>query len=115
MISSPTLIRGPQFQFVTSEATRKILKKHAKRTALPLAPDLVSPFAVRVDGQERPLVVAQPAAREPPLSLSLLLVQALTETLLPVVPHIDDYACVICTSLAFKPIRLRCGHLFCVR
>ena len=48
-------------------------------------------------------------------SLSLLLVQALTETLLPIIPHIDDYSCVICTNLAFKPIRLRCRHLFCVR
>ena len=35
-----------QFQYVTSEATRKILKKHAKRTALPLAnyPMLVTPL-----------------------------------------------------------------------
>lgn len=44
-----------------------------------------------------------------------MLVQALGETLLPIIPHIDDYACVICTSIAFKPIRLQCGHLFCVR
>lgn len=44
-----------------------------------------------------------------------MLVQALGETLLPIIPHIDDYACVICTSIAFKPIRLHCGHLFCVR
>jgi hypothetical protein len=28
---------------------------------------------------------------------------------------LDDYACLICTSIAFKPIRLACGHLFCVR
>lgn len=99
---------------MTSEATRKILKKHAKRTALPLSPDLVSPFAVHTDGRERSLVITHPSQRES-LSLSLLLVQALTETLLPIIPHIDDYACVICTSLAFKPIRLRCSHLFCVR
>jgi hypothetical protein len=30
-------------------------------------------------------------------------------------PSLDDYACLICTSIAFKPIRLACGHLFCVR
>lgn len=51
----------------------------------------------------------------PGTSLAQMLVQAVGETVLPIVPHIDDYACVICTSIAFKPIRLRCGHLFCVR
>lgn len=32
-----------------------------------------------------------------------------------ILPSLDDYACLICTSIAFKPIRLACGHLFCVR
>ncbi|KAI0827222.1 SPX domain-containing protein [Trametes gibbosa] len=97
-----------KFQHVTTEATRKILKKHAKRTALPLAPALTSPFIVRSHNHDRP-------RNNDPSSLSLLLVQALTETLLPIIPHLDDYSCVICTSLAFKPIRLHCSHLFCVR
>lgn len=48
-------------------------------------------------------------------SLPHLLVQAIGEMLLPIIPHIDDYSCLICTSIAFKPIRLACGHLFCVR
>ncbi|KAI0666362.1 SPX domain-containing protein [Trametes maxima] len=105
-----------KFQHVTAEATRKILKKHAKRTALPLAPDLTSPFVVRPDSEDRALALARSSTRSiESLSLSLLLVQALTETLLPIIPHIDDYSCVICTGLAFKPIRLRCSHLFCVR
>ncbi|KAI0354010.1 hypothetical protein OH77DRAFT_1426416 [Trametes cingulata] len=105
-----------KFQHVTAEATRKILKKHAKRTALPLAPDLASPFVVRPDSQDRALILSRTVTRNTEtLSLSLLLVQALTETLLPIIPHIDDYSCVICTNLAFKPIRLRCSHLFCVR
>ncbi|KAI0644143.1 SPX domain-containing protein [Trametes meyenii] len=105
-----------KFQHVTAEATRKILKKHAKRTALPLAPDLASPFVVRPDSEDRALALARSSTRSiESLSLSLLLVQALTETLLPIIPHIDDYSCVICTGLAFKPIRLRCSHLFCVR
>ncbi|KAH9931760.1 SPX domain-containing protein [Amylocystis lapponica] len=79
-----------KFQTATTEATRKILKKHAKRTALPLAPALSSPFFVSSAVNTAAMI-------------------------LPVIPHIDDYACLICTSIAFKPIRLRCGHLFCVR
>jgi hypothetical protein len=44
-----------------------------------------------------------------------ILIQAIGETLLPLIPHLDDYACLICTSIAFTPIRLSCGHFFCVR
>ena len=94
---------------------RKILKKHAKRTALPVSPRLASRFALpntSLTPQSASLVHFTPRAGT---SLALMLVQAMGETLLPIIPHIDDYACVICTSIAFKPIRLGCGHLFCVR
>ncbi|EIW74032.1 hypothetical protein CONPUDRAFT_140639 [Coniophora puteana RWD-64-598 SS2] len=105
-----------KFQYATSEATRKILKKHTKRTALPLPPYLLSslsPSSPSSHNSSSPDSLALMPA--PPTSLPRLLVQALSETVLPIVPHLDDYACLICTSLAFKPIRLRCGHLFCVR
>lgn len=39
----------------------------------------------------------------------------MAEILLPIIPHLDDYECLICASVAFKPVRLACGHLFCVR
>ncbi len=105
-----------QFQLVTAEATRKILKKHAKRTALPLAPDLASPFTINTKARDRALVLSRSTSQHAnSLPLSLLLAQALTETLLPIIPDIDDYSCVICPSLAFNPIRLHCSHLFCVR
>ncbi|KAL6303637.1 SPX domain-containing protein [Sparassis latifolia] len=89
-----------KFQFATAEATRKILKKHVKRTALPLAPALS---------------VFTSLFPNPGVSLSKLLGQAVGEQILPIIPHVDDYSCLICTSIAFKPIRLQCGHLFCVR
>jgi hypothetical protein len=102
-----------QFQFANTEATRKILKKHTKRTALPIPSHLLSLW-------NGPLPALPPPAElallpQPPVSLPRLLVQAIGEILLPIVPHVDDYACLICTSLAFKPIRLGCSHLFCVR
>ncbi|KAG5645958.1 hypothetical protein DXG03_004750 [Asterophora parasitica] len=85
-----------KFQFANAEATRKILKKHTKRTSLPLLTDAILPSSAAT-------------------ALPRVLVQAIGETLLPIIPHLDDYACLICTSIAFKPIRLNCGHLFCVR
>lgn len=114
-----------KFQHATAEATRKILKKHTKRTALPHPPMLASPFMIPVDATPRIFSIVPPSADEPggsaalmprsTVSLSRLLGQALGETILPIIPHIDDYACLICTSIAFKPIRLSCRHLFCVR
>ncbi|KAH9929159.1 SPX domain-containing protein [Fomitopsis serialis] len=111
-----------KFQHATAEATRKILKKHAKRTALPLPPALASPFMVPDGANPRTFSIVLPPAGGPSalvprstVSLSHLLGQALGETILPIIPHIDDYACLICTNIAFKPIRLSCGHLFCVR
>lgn len=116
-----------QLNYASSEATRKILKKHAKRTALPFPPSLPREIVSAVGVVD----VGMPTAAGPsstgrtshaliPLphhcaSLPQILVQAIGDTILPIVPHVDDYSCVICTSLAFKPIRLLCGHLFCVR
>jgi hypothetical protein len=96
-LGSITNIYDGQLEFANSEATRKILKKHTKRTALPLPADLGTMV---------------PAKRT---SLAHIFVQAIGERLLPIIPHLDDYSCLICTALAFKPIRLACGHLFCVR
>ncbi|KAJ7122302.1 hypothetical protein C8R44DRAFT_876601 [Mycena epipterygia] len=78
-----TLRRG-QFSLANAEATRKILKKHTKRTALP---------AIDAHSSD-PLTSLWPTSNP---SLSRILVQELGTTLLPI------------------PIRLSCGHLFCVR
>ncbi|KAK0206748.1 SPX domain-containing protein [Desarmillaria ectypa] len=93
------ILHVKKFQSANSEATRKILKKHAKRTALQLP-----------DTTDHDLVIQSKS-----VSLPRILVQAIGEILLPVIPHLDDYACLICTNIAFKPIRLSCGHLFCAR
>jgi len=116
-----------KLDYASSEATRKILKKHAKRTALPFPPSLQREIisAVGVVGGETPTNTSLPPTGQisqalVPLprycqSLSQLLVQAIGETVIPIIPHVDDYSCIICTSIAFKPIRLSCGHLFCIR
>ncbi|KAJ7587069.1 SPX domain-containing protein [Mycena floridula] len=99
------ILNVKKFQHANAEAARKILKKHTKRTALPLDPT--------VTHEQNLSLILSPLASS--ASLPRLLVQAIGEILLPVIPHIDDYSCLICTGIAFKPIRLKCGHLFCVR
>lgn len=108
-----------KFSEASSEATRKILKKHTKRTSLPLP----SPFSPKTSTaltttnttaipDSSPLLLFSKFSTT---SLPRMFVQAIGETLIPIIPHLDDYACLICTAIAFKPIRLSCGHLFCVR
>ncbi|KIM43658.1 hypothetical protein M413DRAFT_443563 [Hebeloma cylindrosporum] len=100
-----------KFSHANSEATRKILKKHAKRTSLfmPVLPPGILPRG----GASPPLALM--ANSTTTFSLPRILVQAIGEKLLPIISSIEDYSCLICTSIAFKPIRLSCGHLFCVR
>lgn len=102
------ILNVKKFSHANSEAARKILKKHTKRTSLPLPgltsePDALSPQLTALFSQMHTT------------TLPRTMVQAIGETLLPIIPHLDDYSCLICMSIAFKPIRLNCGHLFCVR
>ncbi|EJD02279.1 uncharacterized protein FOMMEDRAFT_168777 [Fomitiporia mediterranea MF3/22] len=121
------LVNLKKFQFATAEAARKILKKHAKRTALPFPIPSLDGSSASLQGDKQ---VSSLLRRDGPgvlyadiltliptstLSLPHILVQAIGETLLPIIPHLDDYSCLICVNIAFKPIRLSCGHLFCVR
>ncbi|WWD19358.1 hypothetical protein CI109_103817 [Kwoniella shandongensis] len=103
-----------RFQIANINAARKILKKHDKRTALTASagfPDFVkSTLSARMDKDGNISTWAFYST-----SLPHILLASLTNTLLPILPSLDDYACLICTSIAFKPIRLNCGHLFCVR
>lgn len=39
----------------------------------------------------------------------------IAENLLTILPQLDDYTCPVCASITFKPIRLSCGHVFCIR
>lgn len=71
------------------------MKKHVKRTALPV-PNYTTDII--------------PSLNQNHASIPHILIVALTERLLPILPHIDDYLCLICTSLAYKPIRLNCGR-----
>ncbi|KDQ10674.1 hypothetical protein BOTBODRAFT_487385 [Botryobasidium botryosum FD-172 SS1] len=108
------LIDLKKFQLANAEAIRKILKKYEKRTALTLPvaeQDRILPLLSSIGLVAMP---SDPNASRPP-SLSRVLVVLMTESLLPITPFIDDYLCLICTSIAFKPIRPDCRHLFCVR
>ncbi|CDK26767.1 unnamed protein product [Kuraishia capsulata CBS 1993] len=93
------LIQALRFQDLNNTASYKILKKFNKQTLL--------------DTQNFPMLVRLQTFRETSFVQSLCSIIA--TQLLSVVPQVEDYTCPICTSVAFKPIRLDCGHVFCVR
>lgn len=106
-----TLLDLKKFHTANIEAARKILKKHDKRTALTASrgfPEFVVSSLDANSGNVRTWTLFDS-------SLPHVLLSSLTSTLLPIIPSLEDYSCLICTSIAFKPIRLDCGHLFCVR
>ncbi|KAJ3003900.1 hypothetical protein HKX48_001504 [Thoreauomyces humboldtii] len=89
-----------QFDEINHTAVRKILKKHDKRTQLAAAPEygrFSEGKTFFVDNVARALIFA------------------VQERLTTVIPQPEDYACPICQEISWKPIRLVCGHVFCVR
>lgn len=96
------LLKMLEFQSINSTALRKILKKFDKQTAL------------NVSGRY-PAMVSQDHVFMTGASIAQTICSILQTKLLGVVPQLDDYLCPICVSVAYKPIRLVCGHLFCVR
>ena len=100
------------------------LKKHDKRTALTASlgfPQFISAAsqlsggtltnAPGINNNTQIRVLTLPGLP----SLPHVLLSTFTSTLLPVIPQIEDYECAICGDVAFKPIKLDCGHKFCVR
>ncbi|KAL6451191.1 hypothetical protein SBY92_002530 [Candida maltosa Xu316] len=96
------LLKLLQFQTINNEALRKILKKFDKQTSLNVQttfPQLISNDHIFMSGK----------------SLAQSICYIVQESVINIIPQLDDYSCPICMSIAYKPIRLACGHLFCVR
>lgn len=94
------LLRNIKFLEINAIALRKILKKFDKHTALHARPAFLN--LVRPD---------IPTPENTAKSVCCVM----SKDLIGLVPQLDDYLCPICFAIAFKPVRLRCGHVFCIR
>ncbi|KAF9182262.1 hypothetical protein BGZ51_004847 [Haplosporangium sp. Z 767] len=94
------LIMMKQFKELNQMAMTKILKKHDKRTNLTASAGFPKHL------QKEPFYND---------NISKSLTYTIGNQLVSIIPQPDDYACPICMSVAWKPIRLRCQHVFCVR
>ncbi|KAJ2382342.1 hypothetical protein H4S02_005793, partial [Coemansia sp. RSA 2611] len=78
-------------------ATRKIIKKHDKRTHL-------------IAKTQFPQLVSFDTT-----ALTRALICTVYTELVGVVPQINDYMCPMCLNIAWRPLRLECSHFFCSR
>ena len=95
------LLRFMKFQEINRTALCKIMKKFDKQTALRAQRSAPPPAMTQAP------FVTQDFAKAICFTIS--------EELLNIIPQLNDYLCPVCFSIAFKPIRLICNHVFCVR
>ncbi|KAF2234212.1 RING-14 protein [Viridothelium virens] len=93
------LFKNLRFQDIEYKAMRKILKKFDKRTALGISSKLIPSIS--------PSVLSQGLART--------ICTEVSNELVTLVPQVSDYLCPVCMSLAWRPVRLSCHHVFCIR
>lgn len=94
------LLRFIKFQEINLTALSKILKKFDKQTALKSS-------LIKTQWLNTAPLMANAVAKNT--------CYAISQNLLLLIPQLEDYLCPICFSVAYKPIRLSCNHLFCIR
>ncbi|KAG4423402.1 hypothetical protein IFR04_003506 [Cadophora malorum] len=94
------ILQNLKFQEINQRAITKILKKFDKRTNLGAArtfPKLILTDTV-MSGSMAKAVCSQ-----------------ISQDLVQIVPQVEDYACPICCDICWRPIRMKCKHLVCIR
>ncbi|KAL1602701.1 hypothetical protein SLS60_006121 [Paraconiothyrium brasiliense] len=93
------ILQGLRFGEINETAMRKILKKFDKRTALGVKATV-------------PKQITYPSFSS---HLAKAVCAEVSTEILSHVPQIEDYACPMCMEIKWRPVRLTCGHVFCIR
>ncbi|KAH7369916.1 SPX domain-containing protein [Rhexocercosporidium sp. MPI-PUGE-AT-0058] len=94
------ILQHLKFHEINQRAFSKILKKFDKRTNLGAAktfPKLIMSDTNMSD------------------SMSKAVCAQVSQQLLQIVPQVEDYSCPICCDICWRPVRLNCKHLICIR
>jgi len=92
------LLLNLKFQEMNRRAFDKILKKFDKRTQLGVAGTL--PKLIQSDS-----IMSE--------TMSKAICAQMSTDLVKIVPQVDDYSCPICSEVQWRPVRMKCQHLFC--
>ncbi|KAF1946582.1 RING-14 protein-like protein [Clathrospora elynae] len=93
------ILQGLRFGEINHSAMLKILKKFDKHTAL----GVKSTFPRQVQYPEYSEHLAKAVCAE------------VNTQILSHIPQLDDHSCPMCFEIKWRPVKLRCGHTFCIR
>ncbi|RMD42084.1 hypothetical protein DV735_g3028, partial [Chaetothyriales sp. CBS 134920] len=96
------LLRLLRFQAMNRTALSKIMKKFDKQTALHMRAAL--PTALE---RASAAALSDELARATSMTISHELVH--------LIPQLNDYLCPVCYGITYKPVRLACNHVYCIR
>ncbi|KAI7872403.1 SPX domain-containing protein [Spinellus fusiger] len=94
------LMTMKHYQALNYTAVTKILKKHDKQSGLNATKNFHDTVNVKQYFSQK---------------MADMLCALITERFITIIPQPDDYSCPVCMNIAWRPIRLICGHVFCVR
>ncbi|KAF2011609.1 hypothetical protein BU24DRAFT_495757 [Aaosphaeria arxii CBS 175.79] len=93
------ILQSLRFGEINQTAMNKILKKFDKQTAL----DVKATFPKQIAYPDFSTHLAKQVCR------------TISTDLICTIPQLDDYSCPMCMDLQWRPVRLRCNHVFCIR
>lgn len=93
------ILQSLRFGEINHAAVVKILKKFDKRTAL----GVKKTFPRQIEYPEFSEHLAKAVCAE------------MNTQILSNIPQIDDYSCPMCMEIKWRPVKLRCDHVFCIR
>lgn len=111
------LLRNLKFQEINQTAMLKILKSMSSgldtvECVLKMVPEFDKRTALGVKTTFPEFVAGRPFLAR---TIAKAICFQLSQEVLSTVPQLNDYLCPVCFAIAYKPIRLRCGHIFCIR
>jgi E3 ubiquitin-protein ligase BAH len=111
-----TLLRNIKFQEINQLAISKILKSRlfilvTGRPAY-FCPEFDKHTSLGARSAFPPLIQSDKVMSE---TMAKAVCSEVSMEIVKVVPQLDDYLCPVCFSISYKPVRLNCGHVFCIR
>ena len=112
-----TLLKNLKFQELNVTAMKKILKSqsnplHALYCILILSTEFDKRTALGARSAFPSSVTIESFSSS---TVAKRICFQISEKLVSIIPQLNDYLCPVCFSVSFKPIRLKCRHVFCVR
>lgn len=113
-----TLLRNLKFQEINQLAISKILKSLCLlHQIIPLSsangyPEFDKRTSLGVKQTFPSLIQSDLIMSE---TMAKAVCAGVSNEIIKIVPQLDDYRCPVCFGISYRPVRLSCNHVFCIR